>query len=137
MPPANIDKLFTPLKLGALELRNRFVMSAMTRNRGFVPNAINQLYYKQRATEAGLVLSEGTLVELQGSEWPYAPGLFRDDQVVGWKAITDAVHEEGGLIVAQLWHLGRVLHPLHQGGMPVYGPSAVKAKGGKFRLLHG
>jgi 2,4-dienoyl-CoA reductase-like NADH-dependent reductase (Old Yellow Enzyme family) len=137
MPAADIDKLFTPVELGALSLRNRFVYAAMTRNRGFTPSALNVEYYRQRATECGLILSEGALIELQGSEWPQAPGLFTPDQVAGWKAVTDAVHKEGSLIVCQLWHLGRVLHPLHQGGKPNVGPSAVAARGGKFRLLAG
>ena len=136
-PPSNVEQLFKPISLGALQLRNRFVMAAMTRNRGYTPNALNVEYYRQRATEAGLILSEGTLIELQGTEWPYAPGIFTSEQVTGWREVTDAVHAEGALIVAQLWHLGRVVHPLHQGGKPCYAPSAIRAKGGKFRLLAG
>lgn len=137
MPPHNVEKLFTPVKLGALNLRNRFVYCAMTRNRGFIPGPLNVEYYRQRAIEGGLLLTEGTLIELQGSEWPYTPGLFTDEQVAGWKEVTEAVHKEGGLIVCQLWHLGHMLHPLHQAGKPVVGPSAIAAKGGKFRLLKG
>ena len=133
----HIHRLFEPVTIGALRLRNRFVMAAMTRNRGFVPNKVNVEYYRQRASEAGMLLSEGTLVELSGSEWPGVPGIFRKDQIAGWKPIVDAVHSQGALFACQLWHLGRVLHPLHQGGAPNVGPSAVAAKGGRFRLLEG
>ena len=132
-----VRRLFEPVQLGALSLRNRFVMASLTRNRGFVPGDVNLQYYQQRAKEAGLILSEGTLVELQGSEWPYTPGIWRKDQVEGWKPIIKAVHAEGCLMACQLWHMGRVLHPLHQGGKPNIGPSALAAKGGKFRLLTG
>ena len=135
--PSNIDVLFQPTSYGSLPARNRFVYAAMTRNRGYIPSPINVEYYRQRATECGLLLTEGTVVELTGSEWPYAPGIFSKEQVAGWKKVVDAVHAEGSTIVMQLWHLGRVVHPLHQGGKPAVGPSAVKAAGGKFRLLEG
>ena len=118
-------------------LRNRIVVGAMTRNRGVVPTALTAEYYRLRARHAGLIITEGIMIEPQGSEWPYAPGLFNDEQVAGWRLVTDAVHSEGGLIVAQLWHLGRIVHPLHQSGQPGPAPSAVPAKGGKFRLLPG
>jgi 2,4-dienoyl-CoA reductase-like NADH-dependent reductase (Old Yellow Enzyme family) len=71
-----------------------------------------QLYYTQRAQgKPGLILTEGTLISQQGTEWPHAPGIWSDEQVAGWKKITDAVHENGGVIFAQLWHVGRVAHP--------------------------
>lgn len=135
--PSNIDVLFQPTQYGSLSARNRFVLAAMTRNRGYIPSPINVEYYRQRATECGMILTEGTVIELTGSEWPYAPGIFSSEQVAGWQKVADAVHAEGSLIVMQLWHLGRVVHPLHQGGKPPVGPSAVKAAGGKFRLLPG
>ena len=135
--PSNIDVLFQPTSYGALTARNRFVYAAMTRNRGYVPSPLYVEYYRQRATECGLMLTEGTVPELQGSEWPYAPGIHTKEQIAGWKKVADAVHAEGSLLVMQLWHLGRVVHPLHQAGKPPVGPSAIRAAGGKFRLLHG
>ena len=112
----------------------------MTRNRadiGAVPNDIIAKFYQQRAAGTGLLLSEGIFIEPLGSEWPYAPGIWSKKRVEGWKKVTEAVHHEGGLIFAQIWHIGRVAHPLHQAGQPNYGPSAIAAKGGKFRLLEG
>ncbi|KAF9468284.1 FMN-linked oxidoreductase [Collybia nuda] len=128
--------LFEPLKLGSLVLKNRVIMSAMTRNRAIptnVPNDFMTEYYRQRAG-AGLIISEGTL-------WSTVPGLWNTTQVEAWKKITSAVHAEGGFIFAQLWHLGRTAHPdlpEHKAsGKPVYGPSAIAAAGGKFRQLPG
>jgi len=98
---------------------------------------VNAEYYAQRA-EAGLIISEATLISPQGTEWPYAPGIFSQDQVEGWRKVTDAVHAKGGLIINQLWHVGRLAHPLHQAGQLPPAPSAVaagKGTGGKFRLL--
>ena len=133
-----LDQLFTPLTVGELHLRNRLVMAPMTRNRSqnTIPAQVNATYYGQRAT-AGLIISEGTLIEAQGTEWLEAPGIWSDDHVAGWKLVTNAVHEAGGSIVCQLWHLGRVCHPYHQCGLPNVGPSAIAAKGGAFRLLNG
>ena len=134
---STLSVLFEPVQLGALQLRNRIVVGAMTRNRGVVPAAVHAKYYGLRAQHAGLIITEAIQIVPQGSEWPYAPGLFNEEQVAGWRLVTDAVHREGGLIVAQLWHLGRTVHPLHQAGQPGPAPSAVRAKGGKFRLLPG
>uniref|UniRef100_A0A0W0GEA9 NADH:flavin oxidoreductase/NADH oxidase N-terminal domain-containing protein n=1 Tax=Moniliophthora roreri TaxID=221103 RepID=A0A0W0GEA9_MONRR len=139
------SSLFQPLKLGPLTMRNRIVMSALTRSRSVptnVPNGLNVEYYRQRAKGgAGLIITEGVLVAQQGTEWPHAPGLWNKEHVEGWKKVTNAVHEEGGLIYAQLWHLGRVSHPdapeQKAAGVPVYGPSAISARGGKFRHLPG
>ncbi|KAJ3320421.1 hypothetical protein HDU76_000303 [Blyttiomyces sp. JEL0837] len=135
-----LPHLAKELKIGSsLTLKNRLVMSAMTRNRadpGSIPNDLMALYYKQRAS-AGAIISEGIFIEELGSEWPNAPGIWNDKQVAGWKKITDTVKAAGGKIVGQIWHIGRVAHPLHQGGRPNVGPSAVKAEGGKFRLLDG
>ncbi|KAJ7804972.1 hypothetical protein B0H14DRAFT_3773239 [Mycena olivaceomarginata] len=119
-------------------------MSALTRSRSTatVPNEIMLEYYVQRAKGgAGLIASEGVLITRQGSEWPQAPGLWDKAQIEGWKKITDAVHKAGSKIYAQLWHLGRLSHPdapeQIAAGVPVYGPSATAARGGKFRLLPG
>ncbi|KAI8844589.1 hypothetical protein BJ741DRAFT_558895 [Chytriomyces cf. hyalinus JEL632] len=131
--------LATPIQLGSLTLKNRVVMASLTRNRaspGGVPNDIMALYYSQRST-AGLILSEGTFIEEIGGEWLYAPGIYTPAQINGWQKVTNAVHKNNSLIFAQLWHIGRVAHPHHQAGRPNVAPSAVKAEGGKFRLLEG
>ncbi|KAJ7580244.1 hypothetical protein C8J56DRAFT_896829 [Mycena floridula] len=135
--------LIKPLELGPLTLKNRVFLSAMTRNRSVptnVPNDLNREYYKQRSN-AGLILSEGNLIIQQGTEWPYAPGIWNKEQIAGWKKITDQVHAEGSVIYTQLWHFGRTAHPdmpeQIAAGRPVYAPSAIAAKGGKFRQLPG
>jgi N-ethylmaleimide reductase len=124
--------LFEPVTLGALELKNRVAMAPMTRSRavaGDVINATAATYYAQRAG-AGLIISEATQISRSGQGYPNTPGIFTDDQVAGWKVVTDAVHAAGGLIVAQLWHVGRVSLPDYQpdGGAPV-GASAIAAQG--------
>ncbi|KAK7034018.1 hypothetical protein VNI00_012449 [Paramarasmius palmivorus] len=137
--------LFQPLKLGPVTLKNRVVMAALTRSRSVpthVPNDVNVEYYRQRTKGgAGLIVSEAILVSQQGTEWPHAPGIWSAEHVEGWKKVTKAVHEEGGIIYAQLWHAGRVSHPdapeQQAAGVPVYAPSAIAANGGKFRFLPG
>lgn len=124
--------LFSPLKLGAVELPNRVLMAPLTRNRagpGFVPQAMNVTYYQQRAS-AGLIISEATQVTPEGLGYPDTPGIYSDAQVEGWQRVTDAVHEAGGRIFLQLWHVGRVSHPDLQpeGGLPV-APSAIRPAG--------
>ena len=113
--------LFDPLELGALELPNRIAMAPLTRarsNRDAVPNELMAAYYAQRAS-AGLIISEATGISREGLGWPNAPGLWNDTQVEGWKLVTDAVHRSGGRIVAQLWHMGRLVHPDLGGRQPV------------------
>lgn len=113
--------LFDPLELGALELPNRIVMAPLTRarsNRDAIPNELMAAYYAQRAS-AGLIISEATGISREGLGWPNAPGLWNDAQVEGWKQVTAAVHHAGGRIVAQLWHMGRLVHPDLGGGQPV------------------
>jgi N-ethylmaleimide reductase len=113
--------LFDPLDLGALKLPNRIVMAPLTRaraGRDAVPTPIMAEYYAQRSS-AGLIISEATGISREGLGWPNAPGLWNDAQVEGWKPVTDAVHEAGGRIVAQLWHMGRVVHPDLGGGRPL------------------
>lgn len=122
------DILFSPLRLGAIELRNRIVMAPMTRMRagpGHAPTALNVEYYAQRAS-AGLIVTEGTAISLQGQGYPNAPGIYSSDQVVGWRAVTDAVHLRGGKIVMQIAHNGRNSHSslLPDWVLPV-APSAV------------
>jgi len=116
-----MPSLFTPLQLGAIELPNRIMMAPLTRARAGregVPNELMARYYAQRAG-AGLIISEATGISREGLGWPDAPGLWNDEQVDGWKLVTDAVHQQGGRIVAQLWHMGRLVHPDLGGGQPV------------------
>ncbi|KRG69712.1 N-ethylmaleimide reductase [Stenotrophomonas terrae] len=115
--------LFTPYRLGKLELPNRIVMPPMTRSRaasGNVPNALMAEYYAQRAS-AGLIVTEGTQISQQGQGYAWTPGIHSPEQVAGWRRVTDAVHTAGGRIVAQLWHVGRVSHVALQpdGAAPV------------------
>jgi N-ethylmaleimide reductase len=117
------EHLFNPIKVGALELRNRMVMAPLTRARAGVeriPNALIAQYYRQRAS-AGLIISEATHVSPQGIGWVETPGIHTDEQVKGWQLVTEAVHEEGGKIYLQLWHTGRASHPDFQvdGALPV------------------
>ena len=116
-----ISTLFDPLSLGALELPNRIIMAPLTRGRAdragvHGPLAVD--YYRQRAS-AGLIISEATGISREGLGWPYAPGLWTAEQVEGWKPVTAAVHDAGGRIVAQLWHMGRLVHSSLGGGQPV------------------
>ena len=120
--------LFTPFRLGPYELRNRLVMAPMTRSRageGGVPTELMVEYYAQRAG-AGLIVTEGSQVSPQGVGYPDTPGIHTDAQVDGWRRVTDAVHDRGGRIYMQLWHVGRVSHPSMQPGgeLPV-APSAI------------
>ena len=115
--------LFEPLTLGAVTTPNRVYMAPLTRMRatapGDVPNALMRDYYVQRAS-AGLVISEGTQISPEGKGYMDTPGIYNDEQVAGWRTITDAVHAAGGRIAAQLWHVGRVSHEsFHDGGLPV------------------
>lgn len=130
------EYLAQPWSLGDLNLKNRVVMASLTRNRGLVPDQTMVEYYKQRAGE-GLILSEGILIEPQGTEWLEAPGIWSKKQITGWKKVVDAVHNKGGVIFAQLWHLGRIAHVYHNAGVPPPAPSDVPAKGRVFRLLEG
>ena len=114
-------KLFDTLDLGAIQLPNRIIMAPLTRarsNREAIPNGLMAEYYSQRAG-AGLIITEATGVSREGLGWPNAPGLWNDTQVEGWKQVTDSVHDAGGRIVAQLWHMGRLVHPDLGGGKPV------------------
>ncbi|TAL20103.1 MAG: alkene reductase [Frankiales bacterium] len=125
--------LFAPFRLGDLELKNRFVMAPMTRNRageGTAPTALNAEYYAQRAG-AGLIITEGTQPSAVGQGYPNTPGLHTEDQVAGWRLVADAVHAVGGVVVAQLMHTGRIGHEKITGQQPV-APSAIAAAGQVF-----
>lgn len=123
--------LQTPLRAGAFELRNRVVMAPLTRCRaaaGRVPAPLAIEYYRQRAS-AGLILSEATSVDPMGVGYPDTPGIWSDEQVEGWKPITGAVHKEGGIILLQLWHVGRVSDPVYLNGELPVAPSAIAVNG--------
>ncbi|HEX6533909.1 MAG TPA: alkene reductase [Gemmatimonadaceae bacterium] len=136
---ANANKtsaeLLEPATLGTLKLRNRVVMAPMTRNRADArdaPQAMNVEYYRQRAS-AGLIVTEASQVSAQGKGNHRSPGIFTERQVDGWRAVTDAVHARGGCIFLQLWHCGRISHPVLQrdGELPV-APSAITPAGMVF-----
>lgn len=127
--------LLSPIRIGKLSLPNRVFMAPLTRNRagaGNVPTELNALYYRQRAS-AGLIISEASQISVQGIGYPATPGIHTPEQVEGWRRITDAVHESGGHIFLQLWHCGRISHPLWQvGHVPAVAPSAITAHGTAF-----
>ena len=131
-----MSNLLLPLAVGNLTLRNRIVMAPMTRSRaqqpGDVPTALNALYYAQRAG-AGLIVSEGTQISRLGQGYAYTPGIYSEAQLAGWRQVTEAVHAAGGLIAAQLWHVGRMSHrSLQAGGEAPIAPSPIQAKAQVF-----
>lgn len=129
------DPLFQPLRVGALSLPNRVLMAPMTRSRageGDVATESMRAYYAQRAS-AGMIVSEATQIAAEGKGYAFTPGLYDDAQRAGWAGVVDAVHAAGGLLLAQLWHVGRISHVSHQPdeGAPV-APSAVTAEAYTF-----
>ena len=130
----NIPNLFTPIRLGAVEAPNRIVMAPLTRMRAGpdrVPTALMAEYYAQRAA-AALILTEATAISRQGTGCPNTPGIYTEEQIAGWQHVTEAVHQAGGRIFLQLWHMGRISHPSFQpdGGLPV-APSAIAPRTGQ------
>ena len=126
-----MSKLHQEIRVGAWTLPNRIVMAPLTRCRaseGRVPNALMAEYYVQRAS-AGLIISEATSVDPIGVGYPNTPGIWSDEQVEGWKLVTDAVHQAGGHIILQLWHVGRISDPVYLDGELPVAPSAVKPDG--------
>lgn len=126
--------LFVPLRVGALELSHRVVMAPLTRMRagqpGNIPVALNATYYGQRATPGGLIIAEATQISPEGQGYPATPGIYSPEQVFGWQLVTDAVHQKGGLIFLQLWHVGRISHSsLQPGGKLPVAPSAIQPAG--------
>ncbi|WP_261885517.1 alkene reductase [Vibrio pomeroyi] len=134
------NALFQPIQLGNIELKNRIVMPPMTRSRATQPgNSANEMmaaYYAQRAS-AGLIVAEGTQISPLGQGYAWTPGIYSDEQIAGWKKVTDAVHEKGGVIFAQLWHVGRVTHPDNIGGEQPISSSAIKAENVKVFIDNG
>ncbi len=124
-------KLFEPLKLGSHTLKNRIIMAPLTRARAGssrIPNDLMAHYYAERAS-AGLILTEATSVTPMGLGYANTPGIWSKEQVLGWKKITKAVHDKGGFIFMQLWHVGRISDPVFLDGNTPVAPSAIKPKG--------
>lgn len=123
------EPLFSPGRLGEIEIANRLVMAPLTRNRApeRVPTELMIDYYRQRAS-AGLIVTEGTQISPVAQGYAWTPGIHTEAQVEGWRKIVDAVHAEGGKIVPQIWHVGRISHPsIIEGGLSPVGPSALSA----------
>lgn len=127
------QKLFSPVQVGTITLSHRVVMAPLTRQRsqqpGDIPGPLMVEYYSQRASEGGLIISEATTVAITGRGYLGAPGIYSDDQVVGWKRVADAVHAKGARMLLQLWHVGRVAHVDMTGGEAPVGPSVVPFEG--------
>ena len=116
-----MTSLFDPIQIGAIDAPSRILMAPLTRGRAtrdHVPTPIMVDYYRQRAG-AGLIISEATGVSRQGLGWPFAPGIWSDEQVTAWQPVTQAVHDAGGRIIVQLWHMGRQVHSSVTGEQPV------------------
>ncbi|MDR7017050.1 alkene reductase [Acinetobacter sp. 3657] len=133
--PSN-SLLFEPIQVGNITLKNRVIMAPMTRSRslqpGDIPYDLNALYYQQRAN-AGLIIAEATQVSRQGQGYAYTPGVYTQVQVEGWQKVTSAVHNTGGKIALQLWHVGRMSHrSLQQDNAQPIAPSAIKANAKTF-----
>lgn len=126
-----MKQLFEPVKIGGLQLKNRIIMAPLTRCRcdaGNIPSEIMVDYYRQRAS-AGMIIAEATAVSAMGIGYPNTPGIWSDEQINAWKKITDAVHEEGGVIVLQIWHVGRMSDPCYLNGALPVAPSAIAPEG--------
>ena len=138
-----MNPLFEPCQAGLLSMASRIVMAPLTRNRapGALPNALMARYYRQRANPAsgaGLIVTEATAISHQGQGYADVPGIWSDAQVQAWKPVTEAVHAEGGKIVMQLWHVGRISHTsLQPGGAAPVAPSAITAKSKTVLLVNG
>lgn len=127
-------RLFTPMQIGAWQLAHRIVMAPLTRMRatrpGNAPNALNAEYYGQRATAGGLIIAEASPIMPQAHFGPGTPGVYSEEQMRGWRLVTDAIHSKKGLAVLQLWHVGRISHSsLQPGGVLPVAPSAIAAIG--------
>lgn len=128
---SHMTTLFDPVKIGELELSNRIIMAPMTRCRAAdnrIPNSLMAEYYAQRAS-AGMIITEATAVTPMGVGYPDTPGIWSTEQAEAWKKITSAVHEKGGKIVLQLWHVGRISDPVYLDGKPSVAPSAIAPEG--------
>ena len=132
-----MPSLFDPIQLGAITAPNRLLMAPLTRGRATraqVPTPLMAEYYAQRAS-AGLIITEATGISRQGLGWPFAPGLWSDEQVAAWKPVDQAVHDAGGRIMAQLWHMGRQVHSSVTGEQPVSSSATISP--GKVHTYEG
>lgn len=133
----NHSAYFQPLQIGGLTLKNRIVLAPLTRSRskqpGNIPTELNAIYYAQRAS-GGLLISEATQISLQAQGYDQTPGIYTDEQVEGWKLVTDAVHDKGGLIFAQLWHVGKASSS-HVNGLQPVSSSAITETGRNVWIL--
>ncbi|MCU8021373.1 MULTISPECIES: alkene reductase [unclassified Shewanella] len=130
--------LFMSYKLASLALNNRIVMAPMTRARttqpGNIPNDLMAQYYAQRAS-AGLIITEATQISDDSQGYSFTPGVYTAEQIEGWKKVTAAVHQAGGKIFNQIWHVGRVSHPIFQQGNTPIAPSAIAPVGTKVWIV--
>ncbi len=132
-------KLLESFQMGSLMLKNRMVMAAMTRSRADIHGVVGPMtaeYYAQRAS-AGLILSEAINISANALGSPLTPSLFEENQIAAWRKVTQAVHEKGGIIFAQLWHTGRVGHSVDRGGQLPVAPSAIKIEGAQHFTSQG
>lgn len=132
-------RLLEEKSLGNIKMKNSFVMAAMTRSRAGeagVPNEMMVEYYKQRST-AGLIITEATNVSDDAFGSPFTPGIYSTEQIKAWKKVTDAVHENGGKIVVQLWHTGRIAHSIDRNGKTPVAPSAIAISSSKHFTSQG
>lgn len=130
-PSVGTTTLHTPIRIGAWDLPNRIIMAPLTRSRAGaerIPNALMAEYYVQRSS-AGLIISEATAVTPMGVGYADTPGIWSEEQVAGWKLVTQAVHKAGGRMVLQLWHVGRISDPMFLNGALPVAPSAIAAAG--------
>ncbi len=127
-----MTSLFTPISVGSIQLSHRIVAAPLTRLRSEQPDNVPGdpmvQYYAQRASEGGLQIAEATSISLQGRGYLGSPGIYTNDQIAGWRRVTDAVHAKGGRILLQLWHVGRQSHVDNTGGLSPVAPSAVQVK---------
>jgi len=126
-----MPSLFDPIQIGDLKLPNRIFMAPLTRCRAIdrrIPNALMAEYYAQRSS-AGLIFSEATSISSMGVGYPDTPGIWSEEQIQGWKMITSAVHDKGGQMLLQLWHVGRISDPFYLNGAIPVAPSAIKPAG--------
>ncbi|MGW9018969.1 alkene reductase [Priestia megaterium] len=131
-----MKKLFTPFMLGSYRLTHRVVMPPLTRMRAGTDGVASPLaatYYSQRATEGGLIIAEASQISQQGQGYPHTPGIYTQNQIAGWKIVTEAVKSQGAIFFLQLWHVGRISHSSFQkdGALPV-APSAIQPAGNAF-----
>ncbi|KAI5811119.1 hypothetical protein DFH27DRAFT_9574 [Peziza echinospora] len=131
-----LSKQFTPLKMGSIQLKHRVVMAPLTRVRspGGIPTDVVREYYEQRASDGGLLISEGVHISFMAGSYPYVPGIYTPEQIRAWKKVTAGVHKKGGFIFAQLWHVGRTTHPINIAGLQPVSSSNVGLKESKIAL---